>query len=342
MDMEDRETYSDLLFKYFTGKLTAEEDQQLLVWLKESEEHKNVLSQMADWWAVVHIPLFKSDLENDFRAHFEHLLSDKSSSADFNRPQFRYPFSKRWINIAASLLILLGAGLGIYYLDKQNTQPTVLTYYERITAYGDISEIRLPDSSLVILNAGSVLRYKSDYNQKNRTVELTGEAYFEVKSDVHKPFIVCSEGLNVCVKGTSFNVMAYDEENGIDVTLITGRIDIQFEDKTKKDITLSPKQHLAYDKNNQKAIISKSANFEEILWTKGIIAFTEKPFTQIAKQLERKFNTPIKVNSSVLQNEVFSGTFSPDYSLDRILKEIDMEKKYRWYHEQGTLIIADK
>ncbi len=101
-------------------------------------------------------------------------------------------------------------------------------------------------------------------------------------------------------------------ENGIDVTLITGRIDIQFEDKTKKDITLSPKQHLAYDKNNQKAIISKSANFEEILWTKGIIAFTEKPFTQIAKQLERKFNTPIKVNSSGLQKEVFSGPFSPD------------------------------
>lgn len=336
--MATEELYKDLLFKYFSGEISETEKKDLLRWLKEKDEHKLLLDRMSDWWAIAHIPLFKSDLEADFAEHFDSLASalviEKVTSKRF--------VVKTWMKIAAVSLFLIGIATSAFFVGRSVKPETALTYVETVVPKGSQTKIILPDSSVVMLNSGSSLRYRSDYNQAERWVELTGEAYFDVKSDAKKPFLVSSDKLNVQVEGTTFNVKAYDDERTIDVVLISGKVNVQFPDENREEVSLSPNQKMSYNKKEEKITVSVVNSANSILWTKGGLFFFEKPFPEIAKELERKYNVDIEIRSEALHREIFTGSFSSDYTLDRVVKEIDVDNKYRWTYLNRKLIITDK
>lgn len=77
-------------------------------------------------------------------------------------------------------------------------------------------------------------------------------------------------------------------------------------------------------------------------WMDGSLKFSEQPFMSIAKDLERKFNVRIRVESDLLRKEIFSGSFTKDYSLDKILREVDVDHKYVWTRSGDEIIIKDK
>lgn len=336
--METEELYWELLFKYFSGSLSHAEKEELLIWLKEKEEHRYLMDKMSDWWAVAHVPLFKSDLEADFKAYFHFLIG---SVPEKQTKQIHRQLNV-WIQAAAILLLLIGVGVSAFFLGRNSNDGEKLAYTETFAPNGSQTQILLPDSSTVLLNSGSSLKYRSDYNDSERKVELRGEAYFEIQSNPEKPFIVYSDKLNVKVKGTTFNVKAYEEEETIDVVLISGKVNIQLADNQQEDISLSPNQKISYNKKEEKTTVSVVNSANSILWTKGILYFYEKTFPEIARELERKYDTDIEIRSKSLNREVFTGSFSSDYTLDRVLKEIDMDNKYKYTFENRTLIITDK
>jgi ferric-dicitrate binding protein FerR (iron transport regulator) len=331
------EIFQELLFKYFVGELNSADEKQLLDWLKESEENKRLFSEMTDWWAAAHIPLFKSDLEADFKEHFSHLLCQSNTSCSKRRF-----ISPQWTKIAAAVLLILLLSVSSFWLGREwqgqgNSEDTFI-----YALYGTQSKVVLPDQSTVILNAGSSLRYGPDFNKKERNVKLDGEAYFEVAPDSKKVFNVTSGEVRVCVQGTSFNVKAYANESTVDIALITGKVRVSFEQGEEADLFLSPNQQLSYNKLNNRSTISMVKATNSILWTKGILLFSEKSFSDIAKALERKYAVSIHIKSDALLKEVFTGSFSSHYSLDEIIREIDVDSKYKWYYENGELIITDK
>lgn len=336
--MKTDNQYSELLFKYFSGKLSDEERQELLAWLKESDEHMSLLNRMSDWWAVAHIPLYKSDLEADFVNYFDYLEGLSASS----KSKRRITIPSRWLQVAVVVLALITLVTSAFYLGKYTVENKELLYTETIVPNGSQTKIMLPDSTFVMLNSGSSLRYSSDFNKKDRCIELKGEAYFDVKPNTDKPFFVNSDKINVRVVGTTFNVRAYEDEDKIDVVLISGKVNVLFENDILETTSLVPNQQLSYNKKEEKLDVTVVNGATSILWTKGVLYFNEKTFADIAKELRRKFDTEIIIESDMLYNEVFTGSFSVDYTLEKIVKEIDVDNKYYATYNDGKLIIKDK
>lgn len=114
----------------------------------------------------------------------------------------------KYLSIAASIALLLVTG--ILLTDKEPEQE--LVYYETIAVPDAKTKITLPDSSIVWLNANACLRYPREFSEQVRQVEIKGEAFFEVRKDEKKPFIVQTDGIGIRVLGTTFNVDAEPEK----------------------------------------------------------------------------------------------------------------------------------
>lgn len=111
---------------------------------------------------------------------------------------------------------------------------------------------------------------------------------------------------------------------------------------TRKEVELAPERMLSYNKETNCVQVSRISGADALAWTEGRLKFRDRPFSRIAKDLERKFNTPIVVGSRTLAGEIFTGSFPAALSLDEILREIDVEHKYAWRREGGALVIRDK
>ena len=282
-----------------------------------------------------------SDMKADFQKHFGALIDPAIPSEKNHWLNFRF-LGK----VAASVLIVVSVGTASYYIGTRHNQPksAALAYFETTTPMGAQTKVVLPDQSVVWVNAGSTLRYGSDFNTNGRSVQLDGEAYFEITRDSLKPFIVKSKRLDIKVLGTSFNVKAYGMDETTDVTLVSGKVNVSLRDEVAHagDVTLTPNRKLSFNKQTNKVRVSEVDAKDALSWMDGSLKFSEQPFMSIAKDLERKFNVRIRVESDPLRKEIFSGSFTKDYSLDKILREVDVDHKYVWTRSGDEIIIKDK
>ena len=327
----------DILFDYFSDNLSEAEEKELLQWLESDGSHTDILSEMADWWATAHAPAFASDMKSDFETHFGYLRATTSQKKTGNK-------MRMWSMIAASVLILILVGTFSFYMGKNNVKER-MAYFETMTPMGTCSKVILPDHSVVWINAGSSLKYSKDFNQKNREVLLNGEAYFEVQPDSLKPFIVKAGVLDIQVLGTHFNVKAYRDEQIMDVALISGKVNVYLNEKDhsgSNGVILEPNRMFSFNKESKCVKIVNINGEDSYAWINGSLKFIEQPFYRIAKDLERKFNVNIRIDSKSLNKEVFSGSFSSGYSLNEILNEVDVDHKYIWKQNGNEIVIRDK
>jgi hypothetical protein len=178
-----------------------------------------------------------------------------------------------------------------------------------IMPYGSSSKIVLGDSSVVWLNAGSRLIYPSDFTSKNREVVLFGEAYFRVRNDANKPFIVQTSALEIKALGTEFNVSAYPEDNIIQTVLKKGSVAIRRIDgaKNENEILLRPNQLASFDKTTQQSKIDEVNTDFYTLWTDGLLSFENRDLNRIVKSLERYYNIRIQFDNPLLGMVKISG-----------------------------------
>lgn len=134
-----------------------------------------------------------------------------------------------WVRVAAALVVGVVLGAASLFVFRPATEPGLC---EVTAPAGARSQVMLPDSSLVWLNAGSKLVYAGDFGRKSRRVRLEGECYFEVVCNAGRPFTVETDVLNVTVLGTSFNVQAYAEARAVEVDLLKGRVEVATSDRT--------------------------------------------------------------------------------------------------------------
>ncbi|MDH6303941.1 transmembrane sensor [Parabacteroides sp. PF5-5] len=329
-----------LLLAYFSGQLTDAERQELVQWLNENEANKERLTDMADWWAMAHVPFYESGVKTDFEKHFADLLTP--AGAVRKQGVFRRSL---WGKIAAAVLLLLMTSVSFYYVGKGTSAASdEMAHFETEVPYGSQVKLTLPDHSIVWLNAGSSLKYRENRIESRREVTLNGEAYFEVARDTLKPFIVSSGNLDIKVLGTSFNVRAYDNDESVDVALVSGRVNVFLENTGEKsnENLLIPNQMLTYNKTTNDIQIAEVKSEDYSAWKDGKVRFTEEPFARIAKTLERKYNIQIMIESDFLKKEIFSGSFTNNYSFYDILNEVDVDKKYVWLQKGNSFIIKDK
>ncbi len=164
-----------------------------------------------------------------------------------------------------------------------------VTYNTLSTPRGGQYQLTLPDGTRVWLNAASSLHFPTAFTGNHRTVELTGEGYFEVAALPGKPFLVKANGADITVLGTHFNVMAYANEQAMAVTLLEGAVNVGRNATVKK---LLPGQQARITGNNS-IMISGADVQEAVAWKNGYFIFDRADITTVMRQLERWYDIEV-------------------------------------------------
>ncbi len=186
------------------------------------------------------------------------------------------------------------------------------------SAPGIISKTILPDGSEVWLNSQSTLSYPHNFSGKERTVYLSGEAYFKVISDKKNRFnVVTKDNITVSAYGTEFNVNAYNEEKKYTITLVKGKVDISYDKSSKKENL--PESYKAV-LNLQKGQLTMQPvdPYVETAWKNGKMVFRREKLENIAKKLSKKFGIEIKLEGDTLKNYEYTATFTNE-TIEEIL-----------------------
>ncbi len=160
------------------------------------------------------------------------------------------------------------------------------------TPRGGEYQVVLPDGSRVWLNAASSLRFPTAFSGTERSVELTGEAYFEIARNREKPFYVKLHNMQVQVLGTHFNVMGYDDEGAIKTSLLEGSVKVSQADS---QVVLQPSQQASLDKEHGQLAVDKNAGIEKaVAWKDGLFIFENDDIKTIMRQLSRWYDVKVE------------------------------------------------
>ncbi len=188
-----------------------------------------------------------------------------------------------------------------------------LTYNTLTTTRGEQTRVRLPDGTIVFLNSTSVLKYPTSFG-KERKVELTGEAYFEVAHNKAKPFKVMSKGQEVEVLGTHFNINNYTDEVDTRTTLLEGSV------RLNGNTILKPGEQAILSKTG-KILVEQVAVDDVIAWTNGKFIFDSESIESIMRKLSRWYNIEVVYEGEV-KDKQFAGSISRKDSISKILDKI--------------------
>jgi transmembrane sensor len=158
------------------------------------------------------------------------------------------------------------------------------------TPRGGQYQVVLPDGTKVWLNAASSVKYPTVFNGKTRSVEMTGEVYFEVAKNPLKPFIVKTNRAEVEVLGTHFNVMAYNDEAVMKTTLLEGSVKVRSGNASK---VIKPGEQAIVNDNNELTVTGNIDVDEEIAWKNGLFLFNDADIRSIMRQAARWYDVDV-------------------------------------------------
>ncbi|MFL5748863.1 MAG: FecR family protein [Niastella sp.] len=250
--------------------------------------------------------------------------------------------SLKWSLVAASAIIVLGLAWLLLHENKR-----VAGNKQTIVASGrdSRSTMTLPDGSIVRLNAKSKVSYGEGFGKTTREVFLTGEAYFEVTHNVNVPFIVHTDEADIKVLGTKFNVRNYSNEQRMEAALLTGSIELTLHADAQHKILLKPSDKIIVKKEPEgdatitpdagnKKVELTSIKFQdsvivETSWMNDKVAFYDKPFSEIAMDLERQFDVTIEFKNKGVSGYKYTGVYDGG-SAEEILKILQMIKPFQY------------
>lgn len=241
----------------------------------------------------------------------------------------------KYLSIAASIALLLVTG--ILLTDKEPEQE--LVYYETTAVPDAKTKITLPDSSVVWLNANACLRYPREFSGQIRQVEIKGEAFFEIRKDEKKPFIVQTDGIGIRVLGTTFNVDAAPEKT--EITLLTGIIGLyKYTNPSQTaDRILSPGERATFYKSDNDLKISTVRPESTTSWITGKFIFKDSSLEEIMQELQRAFHVKIYIEDEELARQTFNADFTAKETLDEILSILQISARYKIEKQKGAIFL---
>jgi len=188
----------------------------------------------------------------------------------------------------------------------KNSSIKELVYHTLKVPYGKRFNVVFSDGSKAYLNSGSIIKYPVKFiENKKREVFLEGEAFFDVTENKNNLFVVNSNGINVEVYGTKFNVRNYSEDFNSDIVLVEGSVGIKNSEILEGTI-LKPGFKGSVNKENFSVETNKVNTKIYTSWIDGEVIFRNETFSQILKKLERLYNVTIIDNRQELSNEFFN------------------------------------
>lgn len=332
----------DRWIKNPNDQFTFDELNELLQYIDTVSDSKHVEDFLAKNWEktgeINEAPEFK--LEENF-AGIKQTIRRKEQEDDRKVVEFKMRKAFNFIAKVAAILILPMGLMILLDNDFTGKGDNFISNVEYYSPPASRTHIYLADSTEVWLNSNSKLEVMHGYGKVERSVKLTGEAYFSVTKNKSVPFNIYAQGVGIKVLGTEFNVSAYEDQDSVETVLLKGSISLRYSDYPgDQGIKMIPNQRINYYKlaDSVRSDIVDSEAFSS--WKDGILVFNNSSMGEVKRKLERWFNVDIIIVDESLLNYRITGTLK-DRSLNQIMEFISYTSPLE-YRQEGDKIYMRK
>lgn len=317
--METDPTYPiDLITLYLAGEASGDDLVFLEAWLKADPGHRQIFDDYRLIWLGMEQARMDAAVDPDkewIELEAKILVNEEPARGRIISFSFR-----QVLRIAAIILLL---AVPSFFVFRYFTHPE----QKQLEANLTIKEGKLPDGTSVTLNKGATLEYPSSFKGNKRNVKLNGEAWFEVKHDDAKPFIIISHNVRVEVLGTSFYVNTNAANNTMEVILNSGSVAVYFDDHKENSIFLSPGEKAKIIPGQQK--MEKDINTDQNYrsWMTQRFIYNNTPLVTIVADLNKVYHANLRIATPVISYCLVTATFdhqSPESILHVLQATLDL------------------
>lgn len=314
-----------IITEYLKNNYPDSVKKSFVLWLKNKRSSKEKEDILMDVWD--NIPVETGLQAEAAFAQIENRLFHTQT----RQPVKKSLYTKLYRIAAVIMLPILSVGI-TYYLMKNSVQlDNQVQLVECIVPNGEVRTITLPDSSVVIVNSGSILIYPQQFTG-SRDIFLNGEAYFTVTKDESKPFIVKTTDMDIEVLGTVFNVNAYTDNENTSTTLESGKVNVMIKNAHHDRVILDPDECVTYNRSTglfeKTSVKVKNAT----AWTEGNMVIQSKTIDEVIKFIERRYDMKVHLNSNKYDNERITMKVKKDESINdfmEVFKFLVPQMKYK-------------
>lgn len=346
----------EILKKFFNGKANPDEVHQILIWINSPEGQKE-------------LEAFFENYEDDFDLNAENSLKmkqailqkinlpnqDSSLEKPNTEPQKKASdiFSKSntkglKVTLVACVSLFLvwtyAVKMDVFDLHADEDLTTeVVNFVERSVPQGQKLKIKLGDGSEVHLNSESSIRFPEKFSADQREVFLEGEAFFDVKPDPKRPFIVHTKSLQTRVLGTSFTVQEIEGSPEGMVAVLTGKVQVSVQDAATgfevRKVDLEPMDAASFDFKN-KSLLKKRIDYDEAFaWKDNVISFKNATFKEVTERLESWYGVEFSISRDFNAKKDYSGKFE-NQSLEEVLIGLSFIYDFNYKIKDNRILIS--
>ena len=328
MRIEDKK----LLQKYLYGQCSTEEkirlrellqhgdtprileELTLKEWSEPAIEDKEIDGIVAEWKTRINTKILDE-------------MGEQGGKTTLIQPFQKLTFLK--YAVACAGLVLL-ASLVVWQFVSINSIENIVAL-ERTNKHGQPVKYILPDSSEVYLAAGSTINYPQHFDGSTREINLYGEAFFDIKRDESRPFIIHTGKIQTKVLGTSFKINAFKNSKLV-VSVATGRVRVSKlgDEKTEALALLTAGQKVTWDGVTGKSVKGEVDVYSLEQWKSGEMVFDDQSMLQIAAELHRRYGITVDFRDSEIRGNKLSGTFPSNKSIDKVMTALAMAGKFQF------------
>lgn len=321
--MEGKEHISNHIINYLSAGDREITDPVLLEWLAGDESNQKHLHRYRKIWEESRHYIAPGTFDVG-------LAWEKINESNQQKGILRRRLKNTYYTlsgIAASILLMVVLSLAGVFEKEQNVAVS-------LTAdYGNRSEIVLPDGSTVKLNSGSEVTYVYNSKRKVREVHFQGEGFFDV-SKSKTPFVIkMTDGVEVKVLGTSFNLKAYADDPTIQASLVEGHIEL---DHNNDKLTMKAGQMAEFDKRTNQLKQIDGDLSHSFGWMKNKLYMDDMSLTDVCKYLERWYNVDISIQSDLGKKIRYNGVIQEE-SITDVMQALSYLSNIA-YHVKGKNI----
>jgi len=333
----DHKDIDEIIVAYLAKKASLTDQVWLQKWLNESEKNRTQFELLEKVWREKSREPRAINSDEVFDKIWAKGIGDKARPTNNQFIDLGY-----LIKIAAAILILIAAT--VVFVSKFNPDDGIDQSFakeeviiEKINPAGQKSKIILPDGSEIWLNSASSISYQENFSSEERVVNLSGEAFFQVKKDSLRPFIVHTGSIKTLALGTSFNISAYPEDKAVQVALITGKVKVWNSTDLDEEFILKPSDGITYDLKDHE-LTKMRINEEDVIgWKNGVLIFNGDDFQQFTRKIENWYGVKVLVEGKVPVNWSIRANFDNEY-LTNVMNTISFNKKFN-YHLSGKKLV---
>jgi len=318
-----------IITKFLQNRCSEAEKLTLFTWIEQSPDNLKYYIRIRQIWDMNSV-LFTQKVNNEQLDEAFQRVQDKlqQNNPDQNIHHGKTNIIRLLLRYAAIVIICFGIS---WFFWRDRSEKREVAWQSIEVPAGHRAIVTLVDGTRVWLNSKTIFSYPQNFSQKNRTVKLNGEGYFDVFHNERIPFIVVTNKFSVTAKGTKFNVYAYDNVSIMETLLVEGRIEFSENKQKGLKLELKPEQLITYNASLSQINVRNNVDIQSFTsWTSGIYSFNNASLHEIIPRLENYYNIHIEVRDSSILDYTCTGKFRLNESLNDVLNVLSTGKPFKY------------